>query len=255
MNNILYVTKYANSNHMCSSITYSLLNQNNKINILALFDNYITKDLYYNYFLTHSDQVSFIASNPLKSNLLKEYLSKYRWFVFLSTDCLYDRDYHDEIDKFCSSSDANLLVSPQNYKYVSNRTVILTNQSIKQHIINEDSIDDILQTYNSPTSSTRSVISFKSIALECYTSNTNVLHEDNYCLFGNFISKPQFNLVDSFVYINKNNHRVYNIANNVVGQLVNRTENSINITWQNDQNELISITYTYDPLTKSYINY
>jgi hypothetical protein len=218
MNNILYVTKYTNTHHMCPSITYSLLNQNNKPNILAVFDNYVVKDLYYNYFMAHSSHISFHASSPLKISLLQQYLTKYKWFVFLSTDCLYDRDYCDEIEKFCSSPEnSSFLVCPQNYKYSSNRTTILNNDLVKQQIINDQNLDNIFETYNSKLSNTKSVISFKSIALDSYTANTNAFYEDSYCVFCNFMSGSQFNLVDSFVYINKNNNRVYNIANNIVG--------------------------------------
>lgn len=256
MNNILYVTKYTRAHNMCPSITYSLLNQNKKPNILAVFDNCIIKDLYYNYFVSYSNYITFYASNVLKINLLRDYLAKYKWFVFLSTDCLYDRDYCEEVEKFCLSSDgSNFLISPQNHKHSSSKTTVFTNDFIKQQIINDEKFDNIFQTYNPALSNIRSFISFKSVALDSYIVDSNTFYEDNYCVFCNFINNSKYNLLDSFVYINKNNNRVYNIANNIVGQLINRTTNSMTMDWQNDQNQTVSINYIYDPLTKSYVSY
>ena len=80
-----------------------------------------------------------------------------------------------------------------------------------------------------------------------------VIYENEFFLLCKLEESPtqEFSLVDSYIYINKRNNRVYNIVNNIVGEIILMDRTKLKIQWMIDSDKII-VDYTLDQSAKFY---
>lgn len=266
MNNILYIMDCTEIPNVAASSVWSMSSQLNKSNCLLLFDDSIHRDMYYNYFLTnHSvSNIFFIDSdhhNILLSNICEKYLCDHKWFIFLSPYVLYSKDFSTEIENLCRNKESEesdeIIFLPQHTTNKKTCSVgwhknIIQNyikQNLSYHSISIE-INNLINAYINNAITIFNGCSWYDIE-KCYTNPSDIYYKDKYCLIAKFIGFDDF--VDSMVYINNKNYRCYNIANNLVGQIIHTNNNNITICWKTKESETKNIQYSLEHMSKSYI--
>lgn len=79
-------------------------------------------------------------------------------------------------------------------------------------------------------------------------THTDVFYEDNNCLFCMLGKKS--NLIESPVYFNKNNNKVFNVTNNIFGNVMSYNGESIVVIWKMDTG---FHTHTYHKLNNMFV--
>lgn len=253
INNILYIANFQQETQAAASIIYCLLHQELSTNIIGLFNNSIIKDIYYNYFINHTDKLKLYDTDKIQM-VCKDHINKYQYFVILSNTCLYNQKYHEELTKICRNINDTTIVYPQNSEQIKDKTIIVNKQKIIEYLPGDFSIQDLQNLYLTNNQIAK-VASFQSVSMDYTVNHNNTLYVDDYCIFGKFTNNNNYGLLDSMAYINKNNNRVYNIVNNIIGYVTQQSDDTITIEWQTDniQNPIVTVKYYADPTTKCYI--
>jgi len=77
------------------------------------------------------------------------------------------------------------------------------------------------------------------IILENKKNNSECYYEDAFCIFGKFLGSN--NILSSYAYFNKNNNKIYNIHNNILGKIIDYNNDIIEVEWILDDQKLITI--------------
>lgn len=261
MKKILYIVDCCENPNVSCSFIHSLSNDNNQA--ILLFNNSIHRDMYKNYLSTNLiSNVTFLDTNYDNislSDITQKYLSTHEWFAFLSPYVLYTKDFAQELIKLCENNKNNeTVIAPSNTKNKKTYSVIFNRDSIKEYIRQGLSYYQLLQNkhriilfhFNNyfPILNGTSWYDIE----KAYNDSSNVYYNDEFCIFAKFLAVDDIS--DSFVYINKKNYRIYNIANNLVGEIKNANNNNLSIHWHRDsKSEFGLITYTFDNLNKYYL--
>lgn len=72
-------------------------------------------------------------------------------------------------------------------------------------------------------------------------NNSECYYEDAFCIFGKFLGSN--NILSSYAYFNKNNNKIYNIHNNLLGKIIDYNNDIIEVEWILDDQKLITIKY------------
>jgi len=250
-NNILYIGNFTKNHTASQAMIYSIIHQTIPSYLTSVFGNPMTKDMFYNYFIEHSSQLNFITSDSIK-DITNNSLHKYEWYCFLSNDCMYNKQYTQElISTITKHNNQEYIILPQNSNNVDYATILINRSQIMQYT--QQNLDlDTTRTICIKNSEIKSLKSFQTAILNYEINNDNVLYEDSQSLFGKFIDTD--GLLDSMVYINKNNHRVYNISNNIIGYMTEKNGDILRIEWHtnNPENPTLSTTYIIDHFEKYY---
>lgn len=256
MNNALYIINYKKNEKICPAICYQILNQTKECFLLSLFESSIARDIYHHYFMQQTRNLRFVL---LKESLVKEIISEYSnhfWYIFLSPLALYDKDFVVEIDNVLKNNKTEEFICyPHNEKNnINNFSVVINKTKLLYYANLGFDIEKITNHIKTTDNLTRISLS-KAVALKESGPSLDgtCFYEDDLSLFAKFLSSPSINFMDSFVYINKRNNRLYNIVNNAPGYLVGRNNNSISIEWQLPDNKKNSIVkYWLNNVTKEY---
>ena len=251
-NNILYIGNFTKSYSAAQAMIYSILHQNINSSLISAFQNPMIKDMFYNYFMEYTSQLSFVAGSSIK-DITERAIHKYEWYCFLSNDCMYHKGYTAELLEIISKSPdtPEFLVLPQNSNELDYAAILMNRSKILTEIQNNSDINLTISNRIKDTIIKASK-SFQSVLINYEIDNNSVLYEDSQSLFGKFMGTSE--LLDSMVYINKNNYRVYNITNNIIGYMVEKTGDIIRIEWHtnNKENPTVSATYIIDHFQRVY---
>jgi len=250
--NILFLVNYDQSDYMCSSINYSLGYSKEMPHIISFFENKLNKQIYANYFNIEKN-LKFYNNNENLKEILHVYLTKYEWVIILCPESLYHDGYVQEVTKFCDKHKdlKEFAITHKNNEKIT-RSIAIHRTLLQHHLSQQLQINDIEAIYRSKK--LLEDISFQATPLSNVINNTSVIYEDKNCIFAKFSSVKSIELVDSFIYINKNNNKIYNIDNNIIGHLLDRTGNKIVIEWQLNDSKKQILHYAYNDALKIYIN-
>lgn len=258
MNNILYISLNNKESYISSSICYQILNQTKKSYLLSVFDSINEKDLVYNYFLQYTSTLYFINTIETKSTvdqIISGY-PKYNWFAFLCPYNLYDREFTEEIyAKIDNAVHDEMVVCPHNQEKIPTNCSLIVNKQKLMEYRAEKNLRYLLNLKKNDDS-VYNFYSYKSVAYPVEVTENyckTQYYSDDFCIFAKFSSFRD--LLESFVYINRRNNRVYNIVNNTVGYLVYAEDNkNLKIRWQKSEEEFLDTEYYLDPIRQEYIS-
>lgn len=251
MNNILFLINYKKYAGTCASFCYQFLNQEKPALLVSLFDNYVTRDIYYHYFIDNTNNLKFVLNekNAIK-NILSSY-PNYSWYVLLSPFVLYDKEFILEVENIIKNAkDKEFNCYPHNEKNnIENLSVIISKDKLTEYL--RENLDIVkIQTsirINQEIKKTP-LLKAVSVNLAIEYKDQPTFYEDNLCIFAKFLGSS--GLVDSVVYINKINNRTYNVANNLAGSCMILSDSTIQVSWNDPAQE--SIKYWLNPITKEY---
>lgn len=234
MINPIYICIYDQRNSLLiPSITYQLSNQKNRANLLNIIIEHDSDiiSLYKNYFT--DPLVDFLqSSNEFKIfNIL--YKLNYTHAIVINKNCLYQRNFTEDV--------ANTLKN-QNISGIKS--------------INSDMICPIYEIMKIAPYSIEQLLSSKydnsleyHISSNMYTSTyvqSSQFYEDNNCIFCE-ISHMKNNLrqYDSYIYVNKNNSKVYHINHSMMGYLIDNNNSVLTLNWLSDDPKIAkTISYS-----------
>lgn len=231
---------YLNSPSVCSQF----IKQNNKNNLLInlFLENNIQYDLsatiseYKEYFKDES-QIKFLSYNrdtPIKQ-FIESLVSKYKALIYLCSNCLYNIGFDSFVDQQINNNkDSTIKVlvnNNQNYP-----TLIYKNLEIIELLRNNITIDNFLTMIPSNNSCIVNTNLVKILSIKPPIDATNkvlpnpeMFYENNNCIFAFFQGINQ--IQSSFIYINKNNKKLFNIEQNMMGIISSMSDDQISITW------------------------
>jgi hypothetical protein len=215
-----------------------MMAQKEKSILVSIFSDSISRDTYYHYFIDNTTTLKFIKyDNNILSNIASSY-PNYNQYIFLSPLCLYDKEFTLEINKLNIKSDHQ-----ENIYYPHNNdsnnfyqfSIALKKTQFLHYANNGYGIQD-LYNFIIGKNGVPKIPLLKCISIKSVKQQTDkYVYEDESCVFGKFIHRlnPSY---DSFMYLNKNNNKIYNIANNILGHIVETKENTkiITVQWQDD---------------------
>jgi len=258
MNNILFISINKKLDHAIS-MCYQILNQKQNSCLLSIFNTISIRDLTYNYFISQTDSLKFTAINDDKDTIKQIYKEffKYDWFIFLSNKNLYDKDFANEVsNKIKKQTTREFIIYPHNYeKHWTLGSYAIHKDEMLKHI--DQSVDEML--FFKLNSNISNVLSFQSVAYITpdIQQNGDRIHfySDDFCLFCKFMGSDNFGLKNSFVYVNRRNNKVYNIVNNIAGNLldIDDENKNIQIRWEKDDLTSLNIAYVFDVSYQQYI--
>ena len=252
MNNILFLINYKNYAGTCVSFCYQFLNQEKPALLVSLFDDYATKDIYYHYFIGHTNNLKFVLN---ETNVIKNILSSYpnySWYVLLSPSVLYDKEFILEAENIIKNAkDKEFNCYPYNEKNnIENLSVIISKDKLTEYLRENLDIAKIQTRIRTNQEIKKTpLLKAVSVNLAIEYKDQPTLYEDNLCIFAKFLGSSD--LIDSMVYINKINNRVYNIANNFAGNYMVLSDGMVRIAWNKSVQE--NIKYWLNPITKEYM--
>lgn len=249
MKHILYIVYYGNNYYTCPGHAHSFTSIHDS-KLIHIFNDLQIRDLYNNYFASRLDDNKFITECNLKK-FLSDYISKYNWFIFLSNNCLYKPQFYTEVSTICDSTPSGCFLAYSQPQSINNRIIGINNQHLQQYLQFNYKIQDLLElSFNN----IESYPIFNAFNLTNKNVIDNSFHSDEYCIFANFINPNTNQLKNSFAYINKKNHRVYNIVNNLAGYITeNNTDySSVSIEWNIEKDTIQTIKYRLDQYSKVY---
>lgn len=251
MNNIAYIAYYDADYHACSSNIMGLDSASNLPRLINIFNDSTVKDIYQNYYISKK-HIIFTTDTNLKT-IFSNYVSQYNWFVFLSNNSLYNSNFTVEIEELCNKSECSEFIAQSQPSSSSSNIRVLSKEKIKEYIRFNLDIKDILKQN---TLDIKTNIVFSASTITGAKNLYNTFHNDNYCIFANFTHPIGSQIKNSFVYINKKNHRVYNIVNNIVGYITDSDPDygGLTIEWKLDENNIIAMKYRLDNYSKVYIS-
>jgi hypothetical protein len=256
----IYISIYDDYDYLrIPSICHQFIKQNNKNNLLIniVLENKIQYDLsatiseYKEYFKyeTHIRFVSYNRDTPIRE-LIENLISKYKALVCLSNSCLYNSGFDRFVDEQINNNHSVIKIlvnNNQNYP-----TLIYKNLQIIELIRNNITIDNFLNLIPSDNNCTINSNLVKILSIKPpidivnkVLPNPEMFYENNNCIFAFFQGTDQ--IVNSFVYINKNNKKLFNIEQNMVGLISSMSNDQISITWMVNIGDKIiqkSINYT-----------
>lgn len=242
MKNILYTFIFNNDTnpYNCLGIC-SQIKKINLANALFVFDNKETYDSYKEYIITEKEYISYIAdySTSRISDILKSYYNRYKYFLISGhSKVLINQNY-------LINKKENLITKPiafsDNKKILgalfSLDLLLKNNIDIHSLMTNIDTSLFDIQTQNLPI---KVLEETKNENIK-KTENTVCLYENHNCLFAALKGSKHF--IDSMAYFNKNNNKIYSVDNNVMGDVINYSENKIKIVWETTEQKKIEHEY------------
>lgn len=242
MNNILLISLYKPQNiHMCSSITNLVVSSSLPIQLLNIFQEtglFQTTKICASYSgLFRSDKVEFIAENKdTKSWFQNRYLNKYNYFVFLPDNIVFHNGLLQNLLSMKLSDDTVYEIIPADNL---TRIFVLNKPSMIESLQKISNFSDITNINQSKTQKIQSKDFFILSNIERHHNNILTPQESLY------IDKELFTLVyfmeedttilSSYCYINKRNNKIYNINNDFIGIVTEKTESIIRINWSTTQ--------------------
>lgn len=259
-NNILFSINYNQDIHQCVGTTHSLMNQTIGSEIVSIFPHSQHKDFYESYFNQYNNNLIKFICNPnnnlLINDIYHKYLPKYNWFAFLSPYILYNKNFTEELLNICSQNSDEKILSISSYNDDSKifKILVYNKNTIIDAIKNEYYIKNLFE--EDIIKNKKNIISFSCSCWkdmeQQYLSRQTTYHNDEYSIFVKFIEPKNANLKNSFVYINKLKHRIYNISNNIIGLIDTYENNKIKVLWSIKDGEQIDAKYEFNYNTKSY---
>lgn len=260
-NNTLFITYYTEEDYdLFPNILNQISKQTIKADLLNIFfrceeisecylryyeKNNFTNDCYFQYYPNKS-------SNTIKDHL-KTHIHKYTNFIFLDPKHLLDNNFLDTLQQSNLDNHKYSIVNPYN----KNIPILYFDKLGMIEILRQNYTSESLRAH-SYLNNEISVVSFKDIPI--IKNNINDIEKTVYyendlftlCKLLEDDNKDIF-LVDSYIYINKRNNKIYNIANNITGELESSDNFVLLINWLKDD-KMFKRAYRIDMNTKTYIN-
>lgn len=218
-----------------NNIIYHVFNQENyDVNYTDSLSHFFS-DIPFNTFVS-------IDFNSSISDLVND-IQKYERYVILQPTLLIKKDLYKifTIDRFSTITPQNNskifipIYSRQEFiSLVKNQIPIklLTQEKYSQKNNNLVS-NDIIDTYQEnkiPIQETKND-----------QPSSNIFYDDSNCLF--CLLGPKDNIPQSAIYLNKNNKKVYNINNNIFGNVIEYNKDILLIDWQINKDKYITQIY------------
>ena len=223
MNKTLFVAQF---NEINSYNSLSLSRQIQKNNLFCLFNDYKSYELYNKVIMNDNNQSITINNRDLKIINMFEDKKAYSYFVFFHyTEIVFDEQKIAEIANHITKDAVGLYLENKHmltivkyehivdlnrngcsYKNLFNdiKNINFKKQNVGSDIIDHKNIPDIIN------------------------------YEDDNCLFALFDGRQDFGIVQSYCYFNKNNQKIYNIKNNILGTILEHKKDNIVIEWNLD---------------------
>lgn len=240
-NHVLYVCFYQKNLLACPGISYQMLNQTSDIELLniCMHGNSEQINLYKSYFEKYSNV--YFGKSDTKSRLVDLLsINRYSHVVFLDSECLYNINFHNDILQ-CIAHNIKIMYSIDKSKY----TQIFTkkdvmNKTIYELIFTEPSLENFYISSN----------------FDRLVKYNNVFYEDGFCIFSKIIHHQQkMKYLDSHIYLNKRNNKVYNIENNIIGNIKEHTLDSLTIEWVLDSmNRTENLVYIKQHIDNTFVH-
>lgn len=221
-------------NLLIPSITYQLLNQKKRINLLNIILEHDSDiiSLYKNYF-TDSTSVDFLQSDNQFKIFNTLYKLNYTHVIVVNKNCLYHQNFTDDV-----------------FDALKNQNI----SGIKS--INSEMLCSIYEITKIVSYTIEELLLFKyNISLDYYISSnmytctyaqSSQFYEDSNCVFCE-ISHRKNNLrqYDSYIYVNKNNSKVYHINHSMMGYLIDNNNSVLTLNWLSDDPKIAqTISYS-----------
>ncbi len=246
-NQILYIALYENDTSPTVGLSYQLINQNTSIDkIINIFIN--THDLelthIYKYYF-NNDKIEFIIENNDTKKLkdvLNNNIKNFSHVVLINNKFLYNKNFNNDI-LVAVNSDINTVID------INNKDKGLSIFKISD--ICDISLKDLLS--KQPRIDSNSMIS-SNISFIKYIPES-IQYSDSFCLFCELSHRTHsLAYLNSYVYINKKNNKVYNISNNLLGYCTYIVDDtSFYINWLID-NTQIPVFYTKEYGSQRFID-
>lgn len=257
--NFLFVAVFEPLNHfLCPSFYYQIEKQTIKCDILNIFiDSNSIQQFYSDYFNDpfnqHKNKTYFKHYNnnhiTLKE-ILESYISQYQFFIFLRPEHLLYQNFLQNclsINESCNIYESNEM----------SKNPILFIPQIDMIKLFRNGLD-LYSLYSFDNKYNKKVSDHYKCAppLPRPTKyGENIIYENDFFILAKTketLSSESI-LLDSYIYVNKRNNRVYNIGNNMVGTLISNNTFSIVIEWQLDDNDTkLVVEYRPNDIQKFY---
>lgn len=246
-NQILYVALHENDTSSTIGLSYQFINQNTSIDkFINIFVN--TYDLalvhIYKYYF-NNDKIEFIIENDNTKKLkdiLNNNIKNFSHLILLNNKFLYNKNFNNDILMAINSNIDTVIDINNKDKGLSIFKISdICDVSLRELLLKQPKIDS--------SSMVSSNINFIK-----YVPKT-IVYSDSSCLFCELSHRTDsLSYLNSYVYINKKNNKVYNIANNLLGDLVYIiNDNSLCINWLIN-NSTLPIFYTKEYDSDRYID-
>jgi len=226
MNKVLFIAKFNETN---SYNSVSISKQIPKNKLLCFFNDYKSYELFSKIILSDNNLAKIIDLNLNITNMINEYKNTYSHFIFIHySDIVFDEEKIVAIANGVKNEPVGIYIEDKhmatiaryedlielNRKHCQYKNLFkeIKNMTSKKHIVGHDIIDH----KNIPD-----IINY----------------ENDKCLFAFFNERKNLGLVQSYCYFNKNNQKIYNIDNNVLGTVIQHTDNDITIEWNLDSSD------------------
>lgn len=251
MRNLLLIAHFdTNNSYDCMSLTPLLKNQDS----LILFNN---QDLYYIYsnhiIQNHLHKTQLCEDSAVSIlSLTKNIFNQYKYFIILQKTSIIINDLccnfihksmqnNEIMDIIIDNNIVGVIVSKN---YLTNSSLETTLYSFLNYKVKNPVIDISNYAKYIPRLVSQKII-------KEYVSSPNVFFENNNCVFAIVGDSRTNNLQKSPCYINKQNNKIYNIDNNIIGEVLENHQDKLLIEWAiNDTKKVIK--YIKNARTNSY---
>lgn len=243
-NNSLFISLYNKTNHhICPSSCQQILSQTIKTNLLNIFIECEDVDkIYSDYFLVYHNYINlFFSQYGTKTinikEMLSKYINKYSYFFFLDPTILL---HHNFLQSLNNQKEYDLTNTDSFKVYgsnIKNKPVVGFNKNGIVNVLRQDLTMDYFSTITINSKIITNSISYYPINKE---NEQDIKYENELCIFCKIKEPKDSKLSDSYIYINKKNNKVYNINNNIVGDISIRGS-IMEIIWSIKNEKQISI--------------
>jgi len=236
MKKVLYLATFTEENHYdCVGLTRQI--EDNE-NILCIFNNINIKNHYYK-FLNDNNQYNKYSEDFAENliDILKDHKYDYKKFVFLKSNKIILSEFRDILTNKTNISVSN---NAKKFLYVLDLDNILKNFRNLKYL-------DLIEIENFP--SIKNVKIDLELFPDIYYKTREIKHieyknmdggeyQDPFCIFA-FLQGFE-NYFDAMVFLHKRNDKIFNISNNIIGDVIYSNGSILKVSWLIDNNPIMT---------------
>lgn len=234
-NNTLFISIYnQNDAILCPGFCSQISNQTIKSALLNIFIDcpsyYNTYSQYFNLENTETNLFfqHFNSNDITIQDSISNYINRFNYFIIINQSHLLCSDFLEQVkDSQYDDESARKIYSTHDKSH----TPVLffpkkAFASLLRHELSLSSLDFIKIQHEIIIDNFYSMLPPTKPAIQ------PIVYENQYCLFCEVKENKNISqLSDSYIYINKRNNKVYNINNNVFGEITKKTDTFTEILW------------------------
>lgn len=227
MNNILFIAKF-NPTNSYNSVSMSKQILNNKL--LCFLSDYKSYELFSNMILSDNNLVRVIDNNAKITNMIEEQKNNYTHFIFIHySDIVFDEEKLIAIANNVKNEAVGIYIEDKHMMTIARYNDLI--ELNRKNCLYKNLFKEIKNIASKKQNVGYDIINHKNMP-------DIINYENDKCLFAFFTERTNLGLVQSYCYFNKNNQKIYNIDNNILGTVIKYTDDDITIEWDLDTKDV-----------------